>query len=444
MRDLASRLRAIVSGTRGRTEVSSLTYEPELGGAGVGDLETVAATLGGTCQRDGAGAYVVVERVWDADRWHGRRRIDSYVIDPVAPISLFDPRLANRADWASRVVFFDIETTGLSGGAGTLAFLAGCGWFADGGFHVRQFFLGGPGGESAMLDGLASLFDEASLLVTFNGRTFDVPVMEMRWAFHRKPSPTDALPHFDMLPSARRLWGRRGREIGAPAEASGCNLSALERAVLGLHRLADVPGFEIPARYFQFLRTGQAALVEDVLEHNRHDLFSLAMLTAHALHLASDGPEACREPSEQVALGRLYDRAGDNARAARAYELAASSGEPDVRAHALARLALLLRREARHDESAAAWQGVFDLASSESGPCPLAPLERRAAEALAIHHEHRAHDLEAAKRYAEVVRGQASGRLATEVAHRLSRLDRKIRAAERAKAGPEAAPLLPS
>src|ERR1700680_726738 len=109
MRDLTSRLRAIVSGTRVQTtEVPSLTYVPDIGAADAGDLETVAAKLGGSYYRGGAGAYVVVERVWDADRWHGRRRMDSYAIDPLAPIGLFDPRLANRAEWASRVVFFDI------------------------------------------------------------------------------------------------------------------------------------------------------------------------------------------------------------------------------------------------------------------------------------------------------------------------------------------------
>jgi uncharacterized protein YprB with RNaseH-like and TPR domain len=108
--------------------------------------------------------------------------------------------------WWRRLVFFDIETTGLSGGAGTLAFLCGVAWFDDEGLRVRQFFLSGPSGEKAMLAGLADVFRDASLLVTYNGRTFDVPLMETRWAFHRAAAPTDGMPHFDMLPPARRLW----------------------------------------------------------------------------------------------------------------------------------------------------------------------------------------------------------------------------------------------
>ena len=84
------------------------------------------------------------------------------------------------------IVYFDIETTGLSGGAGTVAFLVGCGWFEpDGDFTVRQFFMAGPSGEKPMLQAIARVFDEASLIVTFNGRTFDVPFMETRWALHR-------------------------------------------------------------------------------------------------------------------------------------------------------------------------------------------------------------------------------------------------------------------
>ena len=202
-----------------------------------------------------------------------------------APISLFDPRLAAHAAWAERVVFFDIETTGLSGGAGTLAFVAGCGWFEDDGFRVRQFFLSGPADERAMLDALADVFGAASLLVTFNGRSFDVPLIEMRWAFHRLDAPTDSLPHFDMLPPARRLWGG-GRRRLQPVVARAI---ALRRAPVG-----DVPGFEIPTRYFQFLRTGDVRAIEGVLEHNRQDVVSLAAVTAHALGIARNGAEGCR------------------------------------------------------------------------------------------------------------------------------------------------------
>ena len=209
--------------------------------------------------------------------------------------------------------------------------------------------------------------------------------------------------------------------------------------MLGFYRLNDVPGFEIPARYFHFLRTGDPTVVAGVLEHNRHDVISLAALTGHALQLAADGPDACREPGEQAALGRLYERAGDPARAAYAYELAARHADADLRPHVLARLAVLLRRAERHTEAAAAWEDVFNTTWSRRGT--ESPLGWRAAEALAIHHEHRARDFERARRYAEMLQRTSRGRLADDARHRLNRLRQKINAARDTKGGPVAAPL---
>jgi tetratricopeptide (TPR) repeat protein len=229
-----------------------------------------------------------------------------------------------------------------------------------------------------------------------------------------------------MLPTSRRLWGLR-EDAGEGAMAAGCRLSELERSILGFHRIGDVPGFEIPARYFHFLRTGDGAAISGVLEHNRHDLVSLAGVMAHALALASDGPEACRETCEQLAMGRLYERAGDPERALQAYELAVSGGrgEREVRLQALAAMAALLNRAGRHVDAAEAWQGVLDHAR-RYGASPA--LEHRAVQALAIHHEHRARDLAAAHRYAERLNRQASGRARQSAAHRLGRIEKKLNA----------------
>jgi len=447
MRNLASRLREIVRQNppagRQASPVRELTYVADIEGGH--DAASAASALGGSILTSEAGTCVVVSRRWDGDAWHGRRRVGAMALTPDAPIGLFDPRLADASDWWRQVVFFDIETTGLSGGAGTLAFLAGCGWFEDEGFVVQQFFLNGPSGERAMLAALADVFDRASLLVTYNGRSFDVPTMETRWAFHRSSSPTDGLPHFDMLPPARRLWGRIGVERSRPAGAlagddgEGCSLTALERSVLGFHRVGDVPGFEIPTRYFHFLRSGDAGVVEAVLEHNRLDLISLAAVTTHALELAQGGPQQCRDEREQLGLGRLYERYGDVARAADAYRLAASGPEREIRAMALSRLAELMRREERHEEAATAWRQVLELTAR--GRRVMTRLERRAAEGLAIHLEHRRRDPAEAKRYAELLRRDADGRRRADAEHRLNRLDRKVKTGEHTKGGPSAAPL---
>jgi uncharacterized protein YprB with RNaseH-like and TPR domain len=445
MRDLAARLRAIVQADRSRERESVSADLPGLEDAELrvsgGRSDALAEYFGGRWQAaSSSGACLVIDRTWDPFRSHGRRRIHECEIAPSSPVGLFDHRIAEVPDWASKLVFFDIETTGLSGGAGTIAFLAGCGWFGPDGFTVRQFLLTGPSGERALLEQLEAVFDAASVLVTYNGRTFDVPTMEMRWAFHRRSAPTDDLPHFDMLPVARRLWGFRGsRRVDRQAEATSCSLSTLERSVLQFYRTDDVPGFEIPARYFHFVRTGDATVIDGVLEHNRHDLVSLAVLTAHALWLAETGPDGCREPCELLGLGRCYARAGDLGRAEEALARAASSDDEAIRGHALAFLADLQRKDGRVDEAARSWQRILDGSAGE-----LLSHERRAAESLAIYHEHRAKDPEAARRYAESLRGALSGestRRRGQVDHRLARLDRKI-ARTHERGGPSAAPLL--
>ena len=205
-----------------------------------------------------------------------------------------------------------------------------------------------------------------------------------------------------------------------------CTLTALERQVIGFHRIGDVPGFEIPARYFHFLRTGEAAAIAGVLDHNRHDLLSTAAVMSHALWLAREGPDACRESTEIMGLGRLYERAGEVERAIQAFARASVGDDRDVRPHAFARLAALLGRQLRHDEAAAAWQAVLDDGRRRRGP--LTPLARRAAEALAIHHEHRARDFETAKLYAQQLETQTDDRTRRDAAHRLGRLNRKLSA----------------
>jgi uncharacterized protein YprB with RNaseH-like and TPR domain len=430
VKNLAERLRAIVRENR-----RELTVEPDLPAIGGGyNFQDVVArsaeALGGVVLGGESSACLVVDRVYDADRHHGKRRVESYQLSPTSPLGLFDPKLASTPDWASRTVFFDIETTGLSGGAGTVAFLVGCGWFEGAAFRVRQWLMLGPAGERPLLDALGRAMDEASLLVTFNGRTFDVPFMETRWAFHRQSTPTDGLPHFDMLPAARRLWSRR-------EDDSSCSLTALERSVLGFHRVGDVPGFEIPVRYFQFLRTGDPSVIDGVLEHNRLDLISLAAVTARAFELASDGPVGCREACEQLGLGHLYERDGDLVRAEEAFSFAAVSAEDrDLRSRALERLAVLRRRARRFDEAAVAWQHIVDHAKR-----PFSSIERRAAEALAIHHEHRGHDLASAQKFAEVVRGHTHGRRTVDAEHRLGRLAKKLEQ-EKQKGDLAVAPLL--
>ena len=306
-------------------------------------------------------------------------------------------------------VFFDLETTGLSGGAGTYAFLVGCGWFEAGAFVTRQFVLTRIADEPALLAAVAADFSRAGSLVSFNGKSFDAPVLETRYLFHRLEWAAGRLPHVDVLHPARRFWKRET-----------CSLVALEQQVLDMRRTGDVPGFEIPARYFQFLRSGDARPLADVLEHNRLDLVSLARLTARLLHLVGRGPGAAGDAQEALALGHVYVRAGLEARARDCYaEAIRSCRSPSaafdpIRIEALRALALAWRRARQFDAAADCWRQLTDVRG-----CPRHILGE-AAEALAIHHEHRLRDLEGATTFALQCLENESRQ------HRLARLGRKL------------------
>ncbi len=428
--DLTSRLRSIVrpAGAPAR----ELTYEPDTGRyEATIDVDRVADVLGGRVVTNSFGRALVVDRRYESDRYHGALRIGDCELRDDRSLRLLDPNLAVPDDCGTRTLFVDLETTGLSGGAGTVAFLVGCGWFDMGAFQIRQFLLTSYASERALLSAVADCFDDTSLLVTYNGKTFDVPVMETRWTFHRMEMPLDSVRHFDMLHPARRLWRARPGARDVDGEG-GCRLTTLERMLCEVRRVGDVPGLEIPARYFRFLRSGDARPLEPVLEHNRLDLISLAAVTARALRLVDEGTGGCRDATEAVALGKVYERAGSADRAIECFEHAASdpSAHIDVRAEALYRLGLRLRRDRRFEEASAVWRRLLDLKPGRIRTPLLAPLRQFAAEALAIHHEHRERDYDGARELALMALEEADAADAHSKAqatrHRLSRLERKL------------------
>jgi uncharacterized protein len=433
--DLTSRLRSIVRPTS--KPVRELTYEPDDGYRQVAclDIERAGETLGGVPWQTAFGSCLVIDRRYEGDRWHGSVRVEDCDLTESHGLALLDPHMPGRCP--VRAVFLDLETTGLSGGAGTVAFLVGCGWFDLGAFQVRQFLLTSHAAERALLAAVADFFGGCELIVTYNGKTFDVPVMETRWAFHRIEMPLHGIPHFDMLHPARRLWRRRtsrtrphpaafGRTPPHPDD--GCRLTSLERTLLNMQRVGDVPGFEIPGRYFRFLRTGDAGPLEPVLEHNRLDLLSLAAVTARAARMAQNGHESCRDESEALALGRIYERAERFDRAEACFRRAAVSPDPDVQGEAWCRLAVRYRRERRFAEAADCWRAVVALTESLSvrRRGSLGELRQVAVEALAIHHEHRERDLAGAREMALFALREGDARRAPGIRHRIARLERKL------------------
>jgi uncharacterized protein YprB with RNaseH-like and TPR domain len=466
----------------------------EAGQPAAGRTGDVADVLGGTWHEVEGQRFVVVDRTYRPGHRHG----DVSVADGLPPSNGLWPTLDLLARTACRpgLLFLDLETTGLMGGAGTYAFLVGCGWFEGGTFRVRQLLMSSVTGERGLLSALAELGRASGTVVSYNGKSFDLPLIDTRFLFHRLPSPFEGMPHVDMLHPARRLWrplgderdervglatgnGRQatasysdpygaafgvtesarswarkpraleaspGTPAGVPADTA-CRLATLERTLCGFTREGDVPGFEIPERYFHFVRSGDARPLEGVLEHNRLDLLSLALVTSHACQLLDEGPVAARGPREALGLGRIYLAGGRAADARRCFAAAggldpvsvpawqeerrlpawrthAAQGRSDavtVQAEALRAFALLARRARHFDEAAVAWQRVLALPG-----CPP-HIAREATSALAVHYEHRQRDLSAAKSFAlralQIDRGSTREHATR---HRVARLDRKL------------------
>jgi len=419
LNSLADRIRAVV-GTAQSLTPHAASREPQ-----ATSPQSPAPTP--ACAEDGLralggewrGATYVVERRFAPASRHGREAIGTFAecLDAASSQATF---YAGGAPARTPFVFFDLETTGLSGGAGTQVFLVGCGSFeADAGFVTRQFLLTRFQDERPLLEQVAAELAAAGALVSFNGKSFDAPVLETRYLFHRLQWFGGETPHLDVLHPARQFWKR-----------DDCSLTALEKHLVGHRRIGDVAGFEVPARYFQFIRTGDARPLAAVLEQNRLDLVSLAALTARLLHVTRCGPDAARDAREAIALGRVYARAGFDARAAAAYVRALSLSRAPAKAFDAARidalrgLALTYRRMRRFDEAARRWQELLEIRG-----CPAA-IAAEATEALAIRSEHRVRDFEAARSFAlqNLETNEREGRPARTqaVKHRLGRLDRKL------------------
>jgi uncharacterized protein len=375
-------------------------------------IPSAVACLGGQWD-DGS---FLVERRFEPDAVYGRETVGA-LWTRLAAAEDEAPLVAGGQPARPPFLFFDLETTGLSGGAGTYAFLVGCASFDDdGAFVTRQFLLTRVADEKPLLAAVAGELARAGALVSFNGKSFDAPVLETRYLYHRLPWAGDRLPHVDVLHPARRFW--RDEQ-----EMASCSLVSLERQILGARRIGDVPGIEIPARYFQFVRSGDARPLAAVLEHNRLDLLSLAGLTARLLHLVRRGPDAAKDAREALALGRVYARAGLDARAREAFQQAVdrASANGAIRIDSLRSLALAWRRARQHEQAASCWRALL-----AAPACPRT-VAREAADALAIHHEHRLRDLPSAKLFA--LRSLEWGvRPASNAAvqHRLARIQRKI------------------
>ena len=304
----------------------------------------------------------------------GLRGIDRTTLEEIRAC---DPAFTGERWDVRKLLFLDTETTGLSGGAGTLAFEIGLGFIDARGMVIRQYVMRDYGEESAMLAEIASLLPRFDTLVTFNGKSFDIPLLESRMVMHRIRVHLTDWPHLDLLHACRRVYKLRlGR----------CSLSALEEAVLGESRTDDLPGAQVPQRYFDYLRTREFALLEDVLRHNRQDVESLASLTGH-LCSAFREPEQLAHAEDAFCVGRTLLRGGHTEEGRRCLRILGMSSMSS-QAHMV--LSASYKKSREWASSVETWTAM--IARGEGGTWPYVE--------LAKYYEHTERDYARALRYA--------------------------------------------
>ena len=377
-------------------------------------------------------AFLVPER-FASDHVHGAAVLSAFLRQKAEVAAQLgrEPELAHID--LSRAAFLDTETTGLAGGTGTLAFLVGVGTFEQKGhkanqkpgFVVRQFFLRDPDEEAAMLAALSDLMDDHQAIITFNGRGFDLPLLQARYTLARMRPAWLALPHLDLLAPSRRVWRDR---------LPSCSLWSLEGHVLGVRRTQeDVPGFLIPEMYVNYLNTGDASEMLRVIYHNKYDVLSMVTLAAQLCRMfGNPHDDETLDPSDLVSLGKWYDDLNMAAQAESAFR-AALEREAPAESHvvALGRLGYMLKRQERREEAMGVWKQLAEWDRADV----TAHVE------LAKHYEWHAGDLEQAMVWTRAALeavaawppGFVQDQARAELEHRLRRLEHKRRVKHQTK-----------
>ena len=369
-----------------------------------------------------SGETFVVEVVYPLDHRHGN--IELQLMGSLELVSEWagDPRIASTKP--ENFAFLDTETTGLAGGSGTYAFQIGVGRFEKDDFRLAQFFMRDPIEEPAMLSALESFLAPCETIVTFNGKAFDLPLLNTRYITNGWPLPLKDAAHLDLLHLARRLWRER-----LPSRTLGY----LEEHILGQTRTEDdTPGWLIPELYFEYLRSGDARPLKGVFYHNAMDVLSMVALMNHITHLLADPLDGrVHHALDLVAIGKLHQDLGYLDQAALIFEHSLEHDLPqEVRVHTSKRLSLLQKRRGESDLALSLWWQA------------AAEREIYAHEELAKHYEHKEHNFEEAKRWTEAALAilkmpdtprYERVRWEDDLKHRLKRLEGKIERSTRKK-----------
>jgi uncharacterized protein YprB with RNaseH-like and TPR domain len=370
------------------------------------DVASVRGALPGQQHKTNHGEVHLIDEYLEPHHHHGRAPIARALrvsTERLAQLAL-DSSLCNVD--LQRALFLDTETTGLAGGAGTVPFLIGIGWFEDESMRIQQLFLPELGREAPMLHWLRDRVRESSCVVSFNGKTFDWPLLRNRFVLNRVRAPA-LPPHLDLLHCARRVLRPRLKSV---------RLVELERTVLGMYREDDVSGALIPQLYFDYLDGGDVTPMAKVIEHNANDLIALAALVAELVsHF--DEVHGGDDPRDHLAYAKVAERTGDSARARSFADAAArGGGASECTVEACLLMARMARRGGDIDGEEQALLSALDAADDER-------LRAVVCLSLAKLYEHRRRDFGRALEHAT---GTATAEGQDAADRRVARLRRRL------------------
>ncbi len=339
--------------------------------------------LNGTLSQNKFGEFVLVEKKFDPEELRRQIGLSSYEALNGEPLTrICSPKksgtkvVCQTTFDLKEAVFFDCETTGLAGGVGTYAFLVGLGYLFGDEFRIEQYFMQDFHQERAILSAIAEKMNSFKFLVSFNGKCYDLPLLETRWTINRIDFDSARWFHLDLLFPSRRLWKRR---IGE------CSLSNIEQNVLRVGREIDVPSFMVPQIYFDYIRTGQAEALIPVFYHNSYDILSLLKLSVMIDRALENFSSAeIENPIDLYSLGRIHQNLGNHDVSVRCFEQALSGKlSPQWQTEINVSLAFAHKRSGSIKEAAKIWQGL-----TEEG----FPFSLSAHEELAKYYEHKQKD----------------------------------------------------
>lgn len=325
----------------------------------------------GAVHSNEAGSFYCIENRYPVGTLHGGFSLGAALDISCHSLSLLCPDYNSSTLTPQKLLFLDTETTGLSGGAGTVAFLVGIGYFEEDCYIVRQLFMRDYNEEAALLFELNSLLSKFKGLVTFNGKSFDWNLLQSRFISNRIRPALSSPVHVDLLYPSRKIWGLK---------LESCRLSSLEENILGEARCDDIPGSMIPAVYFKYLEDRDAADIKKVIRHNELDILSMvALLSKMSSMLENPLSEPLCE-QELLGMGKIFQKSGEEESVINCYEHCAQSDNFPVKAAAVKHLTNIYKRKGNYVRALKHWESMLE----GSGGFNLFPLVQ-----MAMYYEHK-------------------------------------------------------